>query len=117
MEYFKNIRNIKTLRERYTTLAKLHHSDIGGNDETMAAINVEYAKVYARIMNKQDDKAVTANNTAPPPSVPGKPSFTDTLKNEVEQNRDAIVDNITDLAGTLISTGLNAVNKFLKKKK
>ena len=108
------------MKERYHELLFKHHSDRnGGDDETTKAINAEYAEVYERIMNRLENKVVKSHNTPPSPepeSGPGKPSFTDTLKNEVNENRSAIVDGITDLASTLINTGLKAVNNYLKKK-
>ncbi len=121
LHYFKNIRTLAVLKERYHELLFKHHSDRnGGDDETTKAINAEYAEVYERIMNRLENKVVKSHNTPPSPQQaeqgPGKPSFTDTLKNEVNENRSAIVDGITDLAGTLINTGLKAVNNYLKKK-
>lgn len=120
LHYFKNIRTLAVLKERYHELLFKHHSDRnGGDDETTKAINAEYAEVYERIMNRLENKVVKSHNTPPSPnpeSEPGKASFKDTLKNEVNENRSAIVDGITDLAGTLTNTVLKAVNSYLKKK-
>lgn len=42
MTYFNKCENLDELRAEYRRLIKLHHPDVGGNAETMKAINNEY---------------------------------------------------------------------------
>lgn len=42
MEYFKGIKNLDELKEQFRNLCKIHHPDLGGDEETMKAINNEY---------------------------------------------------------------------------
>lgn len=44
MKYFVNCATLEALKAEYKRLAKLHHPDVGGDLETMQAINAEYDK-------------------------------------------------------------------------
>lgn len=52
-EYFKNIKNIETLKKRYKTLAKQIHPDLHGNTDAannaMAELNKQFEKATKRI--------------------------------------------------------------------
>jgi DnaJ-class molecular chaperone len=52
-EYFKNIKNIETLKKRYRTLAKQMHPDLHGNTDAannaMAELNKQFEKATKRI--------------------------------------------------------------------
>lgn len=52
-EYFKNIKNIETLKKRYKTLAKQIHPDLHGNtdaaNKAMAELNQQFEKATKRI--------------------------------------------------------------------
>lgn len=39
MKYFMNCKSLEDLKAEYRRLVKLHHPDLGGNTETMKAIN------------------------------------------------------------------------------
>ena len=42
MKYFAQCHSLEALKAEYKRLAKMHHPDIGGDAETMKAINAEY---------------------------------------------------------------------------
>lgn len=46
MKYFTSCRTLDELKKEYRRLAMLNHPDHGGNNETMAAINNEYAERF-----------------------------------------------------------------------
>lgn len=46
MTYFKNINSIEELKKLYRKLCQKNHPDNGGNVETMAKINNEYAERF-----------------------------------------------------------------------
>lgn len=48
MKYFENIKNLEELRKEYKKLVKKNHPDIGGSEEEMKIINVEYEKSIER---------------------------------------------------------------------
>lgn len=52
-EYFKNIKNIETLKKRYKTLAKQIHPDLHGNTDAannaMKELNKQFEKATKRI--------------------------------------------------------------------
>ena len=52
-EYFKNIKNIETLKKRYRTLAKQMHPDLHGNTDAannaMKELNQQFEKATKRI--------------------------------------------------------------------
>lgn len=49
MKYFTNCATIEALKKEYRRLALANHPDRGGDVETMAAINAEYEKAFARL--------------------------------------------------------------------
>ncbi|PZR29138.1 MAG: molecular chaperone DnaJ [Citrobacter freundii] len=49
MTFFNDCTTIEEVKAKYKQLAKQHHPDMGGNTETMQAINREYAFASARI--------------------------------------------------------------------
>ena len=44
--FFSNVTSIDELKTQYKKLAKQHHPDLGGNAETMKAINAEYETTF-----------------------------------------------------------------------
>lgn len=61
MTYFNTITSYEDLKKQYRTLATANHPDIGGNVETMKAINNEYDILFPiwKVRNK-----VETNETA-----------------------------------------------------
>ncbi len=49
MKYFNNPKTLEELKKQYKSLALKHHPDIGGDVETMKAINAEYDVIFARL--------------------------------------------------------------------
>lgn len=49
MKYFKNCSTIEDLKREYRRLASIHHPDLGGDLETMKAINNEYDLMFNRL--------------------------------------------------------------------
>ena len=54
MKYFVITRTttLEELKKQYTDLAKLHHPDRGGNNETMQEINLEYERALKMIKDQ-----------------------------------------------------------------
>ena len=52
MKYFINCKSLEDLKAEYRRLVKLHHPDMGGDTETMQAINDEHDRVF-EILKKQ----------------------------------------------------------------
>ena len=52
MKYIKNCKSLEDLKAEYRRLVKLHHPDLGGDTETMKAINDEHDRVF-EILKKQ----------------------------------------------------------------
>ena len=46
MKYFTNCRTLEQLKQEYKRLAKIHHPDCGGDEETMKAINNDYDRMF-----------------------------------------------------------------------
>ena len=44
--YFNNPRTLQELKEQYKNLIKKHHPDIGGTNEAMKTINLEYEELF-----------------------------------------------------------------------
>lgn len=63
LNYFSNCKTIEDLKKEYFRLAKLHHPDVGGDTETMKAINNEYDKVFPRLKNKHRNAETGAEYT------------------------------------------------------
>lgn len=59
MTYFTNCKTIEEAKALYKKLAKENHPDLGGDTETMKAINTEFEKVFDLLKNKHTG----ANNT------------------------------------------------------
>lgn len=49
MKYFKNVKNVKELKEQYKKLARENHPDMGGDVEVMKAINGEFDILLATL--------------------------------------------------------------------
>ncbi|MCC0665535.1 LPD29 domain-containing protein [Clostridioides sp. ZZV15-6597] len=64
MDYFKDIKSLEELKSTFKKLAKIHHPDMGGNDEVMKKINNEYECLFPTW--KKKSKIITtetANST------------------------------------------------------
>lgn len=59
MTYFANCTTIEEAKALYKKLAKANHPDLGGDTETMKAINAEFEKAFDLLKNKHTG----ANNT------------------------------------------------------
>lgn len=46
MKYFMNCKTLDDLKREYRRLAMIHHPDVGGDVETMQAINAEYDNLF-----------------------------------------------------------------------
>ena len=46
MKFFFNVASIDELKAQYKKLAKQHHPDLGGDSETMKAVNAEYETLF-----------------------------------------------------------------------
>lgn len=55
MKWFKEIKDVETLRKQYRELLKKHHPDNGGNEETMKEINLEYDRLFADLRRFSSD--------------------------------------------------------------
>ena len=49
MKYFKNVKNVKELKETFKKLARENHPDMGGDVEVMKAINTEFEILLATL--------------------------------------------------------------------
>lgn len=54
MQYFQHCTTIEEVKKLYRQLAKDNHPDVGGNLETMQAINTEYAFACAKILKGEN---------------------------------------------------------------
>ncbi|HBG5344123.1 TPA: hypothetical protein KQG29_001487 [Clostridioides difficile] len=64
MKYLKKIESLEDLKNRFKKLAKIHHPDIGGDEEIMKQINNEYDYLFP--IWKKRSKTITtetANST------------------------------------------------------
>jgi len=52
-KYFKDVKTTEQARKKYSSLAKLHHPDKGGDPDTMKEINQEY-KDLLTVLEYQD---------------------------------------------------------------
>lgn len=55
MKYFKGIKTLLLLKARYRELCKQFHPDLGGDLETMKAINVEYEKALRYVVDSKGE--------------------------------------------------------------
>lgn len=62
MKFFENISSLEELKKEYRKLCFKYHPDLGGDEETMKALNAE----YERLLNsgKFNDDMSRANTTA-----------------------------------------------------
>lgn len=44
--YFRGVKSVEELKKLYHELVKVHHPDIGGDENIMKAVNAEFDKVY-----------------------------------------------------------------------
>jgi len=56
MKYFNNPKTLEELKKQYRELALKHHPDMGGNTETMKAINNEYDKLFPKLKDVHQTK-------------------------------------------------------------
>lgn len=54
MQFFNNCQTIEQVKATYKILAKQYHPDMGGNTETMQAINAEYTKACNTVLTGGD---------------------------------------------------------------
>jgi len=54
MKYFKECRTLDEVKAMYKQLAKQYHPDLGGDTETMQAINSEYAFACAKVLKGEN---------------------------------------------------------------
>ena len=59
MTYFNDITTIEELKKKYRKLCQMNHPDNGGNVETMAQINNEYAKMFNILKDAHNSKAAS----------------------------------------------------------
>ena len=50
--FFDRCRNLSELKAEYKRLAMKHHPDLGGDTETMKAVNAEYDRIFERLKNR-----------------------------------------------------------------
>jgi hypothetical protein len=50
MKFFQDCENAEQIKSKYRTLAKKHHPDLGGDEETFKAMNNQYSFVLAKFM-------------------------------------------------------------------
>lgn len=63
MTYFKNCTTLDEVKKTYRELCKKNHPDLGGNLETMQAINSEYAFACAKIARGENLSQEETENT------------------------------------------------------
>jgi|BioPla2DNA2_1021312.scaffolds.fasta_scaffold189662_1 curved DNA-binding protein CbpA len=57
INYFKGIDNLQDLKNLYRELAKKHHPDHGGDNETMKKINAEFEYLFNTLPKTKGEKA------------------------------------------------------------
>lgn len=62
MKYFTNVTTLDELKKQYRRLAMIHHPDVGGDPETMKAINNEHDALF-EILKKQHNDRAAADET------------------------------------------------------
>ena len=61
MRWFTATNDLKQLHKQYVKLARQHHPDIGGSEQDMKEINLEYEQLRAQIMNPQSTRQTNYN--------------------------------------------------------
>lgn len=56
MAYFKDVRTAEELKRQWRHLVKMYHPDLGGTDEIMRQINLEYDSLLRRVGNVHEGK-------------------------------------------------------------
>lgn len=56
MKFFFECRTIEAVKNRYRDLAKKHHPDLGGDNETMQFINAEYSDAMRRAIAGEENE-------------------------------------------------------------
>lgn len=54
--HFAEVSTLEELKKEYKRLAMLHHPDLGGDTETMKAINNEYDRLFEELKNTHKNK-------------------------------------------------------------
>lgn len=57
MTYFKDCKTLDDLKKEYRRLAMIHHPDVGGDTETMKAINAEYDRLHNILRDAHNQQA------------------------------------------------------------
>lgn len=57
MKYFINVTTLDELKKQYRRLAMIHHPDVGGDPETMKAINNEHDVLFESLKKQHNDRA------------------------------------------------------------
>ena len=57
MKYFTNINPLDELKAAYRRLAMQYHPDMGGDTETMKAINAEHDELFEQLKRRQNERA------------------------------------------------------------
>lgn len=68
MRYFSNCNTLEELKAEYRRLAKIHHPDLGGDTETMKAINNEYEKAFEILKDAHNAQADEFHQTTETPA-------------------------------------------------
>lgn len=67
MKYFTNCTTLDELKKAYRRLAMIHHPDVGGDEETMKAINNEYAELFEVLKDRHNAAADEQHQTTEAP--------------------------------------------------
>lgn len=67
MKYFTNITTLDELKKAYRRLAMVHHPDVGGDLETMKAINAEHDALFLRLKDEHNAAADEHHQTTETP--------------------------------------------------
>ena len=94
MKYFESCKNLDELKREYRRLSKIHHPDLGGDLETMKAVNNAYEAAFEMLKNQQNAKA-KADPT-------GKTKYTTETPEEFRKVVEALLklDLIVELCGS-----------------
>ena len=67
MKYFMNCKTLDELKREYRRLAMIHHPDVGGDLETMKAINAEYDEMHEILKAAHNQQADEHHQTTETP--------------------------------------------------